>query len=176
MKSTLLASILALVVGAGCQKSTDLAKMQAESLLTIKPYADQIKTLEDRHDDLEHRITEAGKAGPSLTAPATLEHAKDKLVELKKLAANAPAALANAAKGTYPDEEIIKTHDEMVEELVNDLAIVKNDLAATETWLATSGSRVAMNAPPAPTPPTDMPPPPTDVPPPAPATPPPAAH
>ncbi|CAN5865562.1 hypothetical protein BH11MYX2_BH11MYX2_35760 [soil metagenome] len=161
-KSTLLVSVLSLAIGAGCQKSTDLTKMQAESLSTIKLYTDEIDTQAHRREDLAHRIEDSAKdGGPSLTAPAALGHAEERLVELRKLATNAPSSLAAAAKGQYPDEEIIKAHDETVEELVNGLDVVKSDLAATETWLAASGSRVAIAAPTPPTPPTDMPPPPT---------------
>ncbi|HEY4181581.1 MAG TPA: hypothetical protein VGM90_32260 [Kofleriaceae bacterium] len=180
-KSTLLVSVLSLAIGAGCQKSTDLTKMQAESLSTIKLHTDEIDTQSHRREDLAHRIEDSAKnGGPSLSAPATLAHAEEKLQELRKIATGAPSALATAARGQYPDEEIIKAHDETVEELVLGLEVVKSDLAATETWYAASGSRVAIAAPPPPTPPTDMPPPPTEgggsaAPrPPAPVTPPPA--
>jgi hypothetical protein len=163
MKSTLLVSLLSLAIGAGCQKSTDLAKMQAESLSTIKLYTDEIDTQAHRREDLLHRIEDSAKnGGPALTAPATLAHAEEKLQELRKIATGAPAMLANAAKAQYPDEEIIKVHDETIEELANDLDVVKGDISATETWFAASDSRVAVVTPPAPTPPTDMPPPPPE--------------
>jgi len=163
IKHLVLAVVLALSLTA-CQKSTDLGRVQEESLELVKVHVKQLEQLQRRADRLLDRGRAIGsKAGPNTQGIADagriLTEARSNLDQLRGLAGSAPTAIATAAKAG--DEELFKASDEMVEKLEKGAAVVRADLDAVEQWLAVAESRPAAAAAPPmpPTPPApDMPP------------------
>lgn len=155
IKHLSLASILVLSLATGCQKSTDLGRVQEESVALIKVHVNVLDQLQRRADALLQRGRTVGaSAGPNTPgigdAGRVLTEARAQLEQLRAQAQTAPASITTAAKSGH-EEEILKVVDETVEKLDNGEALVRADLDAVEQWLALaeSGStRVAQAIPP----------------------------
>ncbi len=152
IKHLVLAVVLATSLTA-CQKSTDLGRVQEESLDLVKVHIKALDQLQRRADRLLERGRVIGsKAGPNTQGIADagriLTEARANLDQLRGLTSSAPKAVADAAK--VGEEELYKTADEMVEKLDNGAAAIRADLDAVDQWLAIAESRPAPAAPPMP--------------------------
>jgi hypothetical protein len=152
IKHLVIAVVVAISLSA-CQKSTDLGRVQEESLELVKVHIKALDQLQRRADRLLDRGRAIGsKAGPNTQGIADagriLTEARSNLDQLRAVAGSAPKAVADAAK--VGEEELFKTSDEMVEKLDSGAAAVRADLDAVDQWLAIAENRPAPAAPPMP--------------------------
>ena len=145
--ATAFALTLSLGLGLGaCQKSTDLGKMQEETIAGVKLYIGDLETLQRHHNDLRAQAEKLGGAAPQLAeAEQILAHAREELESLHKLAGSAPTLAATAAKSNNP-EEILKVRDETLEKLAEGTRTVRDELATFETWLVSAKNSQAAGA------------------------------
>ncbi len=159
------------LAAAGCQKSHDLPRMQAEALAVVKLHGQEVDVLQRRADSLLARGRSLGNSVPGIgDAGRRLADARGQLEQLRTLGSTAQSVLGAAVK-TGEVEQVEKTFDEMVGKLGHGTAAARGDLDAVETWLAYSERQPAAAAPAVPAPPV-VPPvaPPTEGTPPAPPT------
>jgi hypothetical protein len=133
----------------GCAKTTDLGKMQEETIATVKMYNGELDVLQRRYDEL------AATRGSSADANAMLEAAGQAIRTARTLAASAPTTVATAAKSGNADA-LTEEHYRIIEGLVHEIDIAKDDLAGYETFA--SSVAYAGTKPPV-IPPSDEPPP-----------------
>ena len=163
LSSLFLVSVLA---ASGCEKSTDLGRMQEETLSVVKLHATEIEVLQRRADALMARGRNLGGDAPGIAdAGRLLSEARAGLDQLRAQLTAAPSMLGNAVKGGEV-EEVLRASDEMIEKLDKGEITVKANLAAVDSWLMNAENRTVMTPPPPPArPPVDE----TPVPAPAPA-------
>lgn len=130
MKSTIVSAVLlTLLSTAGCAKSTDLGKMQEETIATVKIYVGELETLQRRYDAL------VAARGPSQDANAMLEAAGQAINTARTRAASAPTVVAAAAKSGNA-EALTQEHYAIITELEKNIALAKDDLAGYEAFAA----------------------------------------
>jgi hypothetical protein len=137
----------------GCAKTTDLGKMQEETIATVKIYLGELDALQRRYEELVPR------KGVSPEADKRLAAADQAITEARTLAASAPTTVATAAKSKNP-EALIEAHDTIREKLVANIALAKDHLVAFDTFTTAvaHASQTPAKAPAAPTAPaSDMP-------------------
>lgn len=153
--STIVSAVLGLALlssAAGCAKSTDLGKMQEETIASVKVQLAELDILQRRYDDLARRKSDM---------PAANEHlagASKAINEGRTLAASAPTQVATAAKSGNP-EALTQAHFDILHQLQEDIAIAKDHLVAYENATTFATAKTAAPAPiptPAPTPDTPV--------------------
>lgn len=131
----------------GCAKSTDLGRMQEETLSIVKLHDHEVRVLQDRADALMTRGRALGPAVPNLAdAGRLMNDARTELTKLRALVSGAPTALS---KGN--GEEVQRASDELLEGLESGEITVRANLAAFDSWLMTAEQR-AVAAPVTPAP------------------------
>jgi hypothetical protein len=175
VKTSKLLSSLFLVTAlaaSGCEKSTDLGRMQEETLGIVKLHATEVEVLQRRADALMARGRNLGGEAPGITdAGRLLSEAGVTLGELRKLLAGAPSVLGEKVKDGKVDD-VQRASDELIEKLDSGEVSVKANLAAVDSWLMNAENRTVAAAAPPPTPagpPVDETPVPPPSPPPVPA-------
>ena len=152
LSSLFLVSALA---AAGCEKSTDLGRMQEETLSVVKLHATEIEVLQRRADALMARGRNLGSDAPGIAdAGRVLSEARAGLDQLRAQLAAAPSQLGNAAKSADV-EEVLRSSDELIEKLDKGEIAVKANLAAVDGWLMNAENHTMTAAPPPPRPPVD---------------------
>jgi hypothetical protein len=128
--STFVSAVLGfalLTSAAGCAKTTDLGKMQEETIAVVKVYNTELEVLQRRYDELQPRRNVSPEADKQLAA------ANEAITEGRTLAASAPTTVATAAK-TGNSDALVQAHDHIVEVLTRDIEIAKDTLAAFESY------------------------------------------
>ncbi len=128
--STIVSSVLGFALlssAVGCAKTTDLGKMQEETIATVKIYMGELDVLQRRYDEL------AATKGPSADANAMLEAAGQAIKEARTRAASAPTTVAAAAKSGNPDA-VTQEHYAIKQMLDQDIEIAKDKLAGYESF------------------------------------------
>lgn len=154
--SSLVSAVLGLVLlsSAGCAKSTDLGKMQEETIATVKIYLGEVDVLQRRYDEL------VAKKAPSTEAGKLLESANQAITTARTTAASAPTAVAAAAKSGNADA-VTEQHYAIIAKIENSIENATSSLASYENLTANAAVRPApITEPtptPAPTPTPDMP-------------------
>ncbi len=145
----LVSSLLFLSLAAtGCEKSTDLGRMQEETLGIVKVHARDIEVLQRRADALMVRGRNLGSDAPGIAdAGRYLSEARAALDQLRGALSQAPSTLGVAVKSGEV-EQVSKASDELIEKLDTLEDSVRANLAAVDTWLM-----AAENSPRAATPP-----------------------
>ncbi len=144
--STIVSSVLGFALlssAVGCAKTTDLGKMQEETIATVKIYLGELDVLQRRYDEL------AATKGPSADANAMLEAAGQAIKEARTRAASAPTTVAAAAKSGNPDA-LTQEHYAIKQMLDQDIQIAKEKLAGYESFasaVAYAGTKPAAVAP-----------------------------
>lgn len=128
--TTIVSAVLALALSFstfGCAKTTDLGRMQEETIATVKIYLGELEALQRRHDELVPR------RGTSPEADKKLAAADQAITEGRTLAASAPTTVATAAKTGNP-EALKRAHDEIIEKLTENIALATDNLVAFESF------------------------------------------
>ena len=128
--STIRSAVLGLALLAsavGCAKSTDLGKMQEETIATVKIYNGELDALQRRYDEL------AATRGSASAANKLLEEAGQAITTGRTTAASAPTSVAAAAKSGNADA-LTQEHYALVDKLEHSIANAKDNLAAYETY------------------------------------------
>jgi hypothetical protein len=111
----------------GCAKTTDLGKMQEETIASVKIYLGDLEVLQRRYSEL------VPMKGTSPEADKKLAAADQAITEGRTLAASAPTTVATAAKTANP-EALTRAHDEIIEKLVANIELARDNLAAFEAF------------------------------------------
>lgn len=161
LSSLFLAAALALT---GCAKSTDLGRMQEETLSIVKLHATEIEVLQRRADALMARGRNLGGDAPGIAdAGRLLSEARADLDRLRAQLTGVSSVLGNAVK-SGEGEEVQRASDETLEKLEDGEIAVRANLTAVENWLMNAENRTVAAVRPAPPPVEEK-----RVPPPAPA-------
>lgn len=147
LSSLFLAAALALT---GCAKSTDLGRMQEETLSIVKLHATEIEVLQRRADALMARGRNLGGNAPGIAdAGRLLSEARAELDKLRAQLTGVSSVLGNAVKSGEGDE-VQRASDETLEKLEEGEIAVRANLAAVENWLMNAENRtLAAAVPPA---------------------------
>jgi hypothetical protein len=138
------------LAASGCEKSTDLGRMQEETLSIVKLHATEIEVLQRRADALMARGRNLGGDAPGIAdAGRLLSEARAGLDQLRAQLTAAPSMLGNAVKGGEV-EEVLRASDEMIEKLDKGEITVKANLAAVDSWLMNAENRTVATMPPPP--------------------------
>ncbi len=127
--STILSAVLGFALLSACAKSTDLAKMQEETIATVKIYNGQLDALQRRFDDLN------ATRGPSSDANKLLEAAGQAINTGRTTAASAPTSVAAAAKSGNADA-LTEEHHALIDKLDHSIAVATENLAGYETFMS----------------------------------------
>jgi len=148
--------LVTMLAASGCEKSTDLGRMQEETLSIVKLHATEIEVLQRRADALMARGRNLGGDAPGIAdAGRLLSEARAGLDQLRAQLTAASSQLGVAAK-SGDVEEVLRTSDEMIEKLDKGEIAVKANLAAVDNWLMNAENRTAVMTPPPPArPPVD---------------------
>jgi hypothetical protein len=154
--SSVLLGLLGLLTSAGCEKSSDVGRMQEDATTMVKGYRPRIEELQRRSDLLMKRDRALTTALPGITeARKLLGEAKRRIDQLEGTLDAAPAAIQAGAKSGHA-EELEKLMDELHAKLEDGIIESTSALAAVESWLGTAEATPAVHAPPpAPVPATD---------------------
>jgi hypothetical protein len=148
--SKLLSSLFLVTVLAatGCEKSTDLGRMQEETLSIVKLHATEVEVLQRRADALMARGRNLGGDAPGIAdAGRLLSEARAGLDQLRaQLTATSSQLGVSAKDGNV--EEVLRVSDEIIEKLDKGEITVKANLAAVDNWLMTAENRTAAMTPP----------------------------
>ncbi len=144
----LLSSLLFLsLAAAGCEKSTDLGRMQDEALGVVKLHARDIEVLQRRADAMMVRGRSLGTDAPGIAdAGRYLSEARAGLDQLRAQVTQAPSMLGAAVKSNDL-EQLTKSCDELIEKLDTLEEGVRANLAAVDTWLMNAENRPSATAP-----------------------------
>ncbi len=131
--STIVSAVLglALSLAVGCAKSTDLGKMQEETIATVKMYTVELDVLQRRYDALEA----VKSRSEAVAANAMLEKAGAAITAARTKAAAAPTSVAAAAKSGKP-EALTQEHYAILQEIELNIEIAKDNLAGYETYVS----------------------------------------
>jgi hypothetical protein len=141
---------------AGCDKTSDLPRLQDEALATAKIYQQRFDELAHRADALAPHAA-ALPAGAPRSAPAELAYrqAVDAIKERRNDLQQVPAAVQSASKSGDP-EDLMKLIDGLrarsersVTEVTTELSIYEGWIATAERWQGTPAAAPAEPAEPA---------------------------
>ncbi|MBS1119111.1 MAG: hypothetical protein H6Q90_1339 [Deltaproteobacteria bacterium] len=150
--------VLTLLAIAGCEKTSDVGAMQDEASGIANTAKPRLEALKARVTMLEERGKTLTADSPGLGEARTLfVETNTKLVELRGLVAQAPTAIASAAKAEHPRGELIRLMGEMRERLDDGQAEITTNLNTVESWLASMEWRPKLAMAPAPAAPTPTP-------------------
>ena len=144
-KTSTLLSLILLTTAVGCAKTTDLGKMQEETIGVVKVYVGELDVLQRRFADLDSRRT---LLGPLVTpeAAAKLKIASDAITKGRTTATSAPTTVAAAAK-TGNAEKLTQEHDTIIETLEHEIRTARENIDAFETYAMTAETRPAAPPP-----------------------------
>jgi hypothetical protein len=127
--STIVSAVLGFaLLSSACAKSTDLAKMQEETIATVKIYNAELDALQRRFDELN------ATKGPSSDANKLLEAAGQAINTGRTTAASAPTSVAAAAKTST--EALTQEHYALIAKLDHSIATASDNLAGYEAFIS----------------------------------------